>query len=133
VYGFKMEGNTVGLWIRDVSDVSVYGTGGCGCNANDTVYPQGYAVNPVPSMYRIQRSTNILFANVMDQGHNTGAGHPNMFNEVSCDTAIENTLVYDPGNVSASALGGAGRVRVTRPFDRPVYYWIGNQSAQCQN
>lgn len=50
VYGFKTEGNTVGLWMRDVHAVGMYGSGGCGCVPNSTRWPSGFD-QIFPTMY----------------------------------------------------------------------------------
>eukprot|EP00035_Acanthoeca_spectabilis_P001559 m.81023 g.81023 ORF g.81023 m.81023 type:complete len:1212 (-) comp10967_c0_seq1:393-4028(-) len=113
VYGFKTEGNTVALWVRDCDGILVSGAGGVGCVGNDTVWPAGFA--PIfPTLYRIQRSTGVLLANLMDQVHLLQETHPNMFNEHICDMRSVNTILWS---------GVDGKVdNVTRPFDRPVYF-----------
>ena len=50
VYGLKTEGRFVTLWVRDCDRISVFGTGGCGCSANDTVYPPDFAKGYPPTL-----------------------------------------------------------------------------------
>ena len=67
VYGLKTEGRFVTLWVRDCDDVSVFGTGGCGCSANDTIYPPRYAKGYPPTLYRVERTPNFQFSSLIDQ------------------------------------------------------------------
>lgn len=123
VYGFKTEGNTAGLWIRDCSNISLYGTGGCGCVGNKTVFPPSFEATAVPTMYRVQRSSNVLLANMMDQAHDLHPPNPirpNMFDESSCAMESVNMVLVEGSTSSESRF-------VTQPFDRPVIV-IVNQS-----
>ena len=115
VFGFKAEGNTVALWIRDCNNINMYGSGGCGCVQNDTVWPAQFEQD-FPTFYRIQRSSNVLLANVMDQGsQRRGDGSGNPFNEVGCDPNAENKIL---------AQTKAGKKILTDVFDRPVAFVI---------
>ena len=67
VFGLKTEGRFVTLWIRDCDDVAVFGTGGCGCSANDTVYPPDFSKGYPPTLYRVERTPSILFSSLIDQ------------------------------------------------------------------
>ena len=106
---------TVALWIRDCNNINLYGTGGCGCVQNDTVWPAPFEQD-FPTFYRIQRSSRILLANVMDQGsQRRGDGSGNPFNEVGCDPNAENKIL---------AQTKAGKKILTDVFDRPVAFFI---------
>jgi hypothetical protein len=67
VYGLKTEGRFVTLWVRDCDRVSVFGTGGCGCSSNDTVYPPDFAKGYTPTLYRVERTPNFQFSSLIDQ------------------------------------------------------------------
>lgn len=119
VYGLKTEGRFVTLWIRDCDDVSVFGTGGAGCSANDTIYPAGFAKGYPPTLYRVERTPSFLFASLIDQ-HSMVAysKYPNitdrphdMFDEAPCPPSITHILYVDGAQ--------------TRTFDRPALYIMG--------
>ena len=67
VFGLKTEGRFVTLWIRDCDDIAVFGTGGAGCSANDTVYPLDFVQGYPPTLYRVERTRSFLFASLIDQ------------------------------------------------------------------
>lgn len=113
IYGFKAEGNTVALWIRDCDNIKSFGSGGCGCVDNKTVWPPSFEQD-APSFYRIQRSTNILLANVMDQGSQRTKPEGNPFNEVGCNPNAENKILAE----------AKGEQILTDVFDRPVAFIV---------
>eukprot|EP00943_MAST-04B_sp_MAST-4B-sp1_P008413 g8413.t1 len=110
IYGFKSEGGTVGLWARDCANFSLFGTGGCGCVANNTRWPSTFEQD-FPTYYRIQRSKNVLLANIMDQGSRLTKPQNNPFNEIGCNPDSENKILVEDFN---------GEKMVTDVFDRPV-------------
>ena len=68
IYGYKGEGNYVQVWFKDCQDVVVIGYGG---NASpfpfNCPYPPHYAPY-APSIFRIERTPNIILGNLITQG-----------------------------------------------------------------
>lgn len=123
VYGLKTEGNFVTLWAHDCDQISIFGSGGAGCSANDTVYPAGFAQYP-PTLYRFERTPNFQFANLVDQHPFTPMGvsfknrHRDMFDEAPCPPEITHMLYDDQA--------GTSPIVQTIPFDKPALYIRGN-------
>ena len=107
IYGFKTEGNTVALNIINSKNVSLFGTGGCGCIPKSNVENR--------SLYMIQgNSSNILLANVVGQGSHYSAGINNPFGEEGCDPSEETRVRWESGSVTSPVL------------DRPVVFVIND-------
>jgi hypothetical protein len=123
IYGFKTEGNFVSLWVRGCDRVRLYGTGGCGCSANDTLsYPAGYASGYTPTLYRFENTPNYLIANLMDQGSllaDDVVPHPNEFNETACHASAFFILLDLPK-------GQGGEQLLTQALERPALVQRGN-------
>lgn len=78
LYGAKSEGNYVAVWIRDSHDITCHGYGGDATPfANSTRYPEGRA-QFMPTLFRVQRSTNVRLANLLDSGRITNASKPSV-------------------------------------------------------
>ena len=109
VYGFKTEGNTVALDIVGCTNVSLFGTGGCGCVPNSTV---GKGV----SLYQVRgNSSGVLLANVVGQGSRRSPAKNNPFGEAGCDPSRETRVRWEEGGVTTPVL------------DRPVLFWVGER------
>ena len=72
VFGFKKEGSTVSLWIRDSSDINLYGSphGSYTALQNMSQYPADFD-HYTPSLYRIERSNPFKFVGL---GGSDGCG-----------------------------------------------------------
>ena len=96
--------------LAEYDTFAVFGTGGCGCVANNTRWPSTFEQD-FPTYYRIQRSKNVLLANIMDQGSRLTKPQNNPFNEIGCNPDSENKILVEDFN---------GEKMVTDVFDRPV-------------
>ncbi|HUU92402.1 MAG TPA: glycosyl hydrolase family 28-related protein, partial [Phycisphaerae bacterium] len=110
IYGLKGEYNEPILWIRDSDHVRVFGYGG---NA---------AAFPGKSLFLVERTPNLLLANVVDHPRLSGSGSPNESSGVGVDPGKWHMIVEHPP-------GGADTIR-TRPMDRPVLYKRGEPKAE---
>lgn len=122
LYGAKSEGNYVAVWIRDSSDVTVHGYGGDATPfANTTRYPAGRA-DFVPSLFRVQRSSNVRLANVVDTGRVTGKDHPCTLVAAGSgvDPARWNAILWQ----DTDGLCASGACQTTNVFDRPVLWEV---------
>ena len=125
VYGLKTEGRFVTLWVRDCDRVSVFGTGGCGCSANDTVYPPDFAKGYPPTLYRVERTPNFQFSSLIDQHSmqplalypNISSRPKDMFDEGGCPPSITHMLYV--------AQGDGRPPQQTQTYDRPALYLFG--------
>ena len=91
IFGFKAEGNYVQIWVKDAASFWLQGYGG---NASPfpfaCSYPPGYAPYQ-PTLLRVERTPNLLIANVITQaGNDLGGGKCGIF-----DTGFAGTF-YDP-------------------------------------
>ena len=126
VYGLKTEGRFVTLWVRDSDRVSVFGTGGCGCSANDTILPPGFDASYPSTLYRVERTPSFQFSSLIDQHSmlsielypNITSRPKDMFDEAGCPPEIVHMLYV--------AQGGGAEPTQTRTFDRPALYLYGN-------
>ena len=128
VYGLKTEGRFVTLWVRDCDRVSVFGTGGCGCSANDTIYPPDFAKGYPPTLYRVERTPNFQFSSLIDQHsmyplskypNSTPTSRPrDMFAEGGCPPSITHMLYVAQGHGSPAMQ--------TQTYDRPALYLFGD-------
>jgi hypothetical protein len=124
VYGLKTEGRFVTLWIRDCDRVSIFGTGGCGCSANDTVYPQGFDASFPPTLYRVERTPNFQFSSLIDQHSMIALAKApdiedrpkDMFDESPCPPSITHMLYVAQSDAPPTQ---------TLAFDRPSLYVFG--------
>ena len=76
------------------ANFSLFGTGGCGCVANNTRWPSTFEQD-FPTYYRIQRCKNVLLANIMDQGSRLSKPQNNPFNEIGCNPDSENKILVE--------------------------------------
>jgi hypothetical protein len=124
-YGLKTEGRFVTLWMRDCDHISVFGTGGAGCSANDTILPPGFDASYPSTLYRVERTPNFQFSSLIDQHSMLPlATYPNittrpkdMFDEGGCPPSITHMLYV--------AQGGDLPPTQTQTFDRPALYLYG--------
>ena len=120
MYSLKTEGRFVTLWVRNADDVSIFGTGGCGCSSNDTVLPQGFASGWPATLYRVENTTNFQFASLVDQHSfvKVGKVRPrDVFDESPCPPSITHMLYVRRPDGSATQ---------TAAFDRPALYVEGS-------
>ena len=106
IFGFKTEGNTVALSIRDSDRIFMYGAGGCGC-----------APEQNQTQYRIVNSSNVLLANVMGQGGHATLPQDNPFGEVGCDPSVDRRISWSRAEEAYV---------ITPPYDRPVAFVVGD-------
>jgi len=79
MYSFKSEGNACVLWVRDSSNVTLFGSGGnAAALPLNASYSQGYIQEAPPSLYRVERSTGVRLLLLTDQGRVQG-GSPSDF------------------------------------------------------
>ena len=104
IYGLKGEYNEPILWVRDSDHVRVFGYGG---NA---------AALPDKALFVIERTPNLLLANLVDSPRLEGQGGPNESPGIGVDPHRWHMVIDRPT--------GGGEVR-TRPMDRPVVYRRG--------
>ena len=109
IYGLKGEYNEPILWIRDADHVRVFGYGG---NA---------AGLPGRSLFVVERTPNVLLANLVDSPRLEGQGGPNESPGIGVDPHQWHMVIERPP--------GGGEVR-TRPMDRPVVYKRGDPKAE---
>lgn len=110
IYGLKGEYNEPILWIRDCDHVRVFGYGG---NA---------AAFPGKSLFVIERTPNVLLANVVDHPRLSGKGSPNESPGIGVDPDRWHMIIERPP--------GGGDAIQTRPMDRPVLYKRGEPKAE---
>jgi len=110
IYGLKGEYNEPILWVRDSDHVRVFGYGG---NA---------AAFPGKSLFLVERTPNILLANVVDHPRLSGKGSPNESPGIGVDPDQWHMIIDHPP-------GGADTIK-TRPMDRPVLYKRGDPRAE---
>ena len=134
-YGAKSENNYVVLWVRDSDLVTVHGYGGNASPfANGSAYgpgfwpggPAGYA-QFMPSSFRVQRSTRVRLANLMEQGRVTTAARPSEFLAAGngTDPRLWNMVLQQDGEGVCDADATPGQCATTRVLDRPVLYEWG--------
>jgi len=76
VFGFKKEGSTVSLWVRDSSDINIFAAsqGSYTALQNTSQYPDGFD-RYTPSLYRIERTSPLKVVGA-GGGDGCGAGTP---------------------------------------------------------
>jgi hypothetical protein len=122
IYELKLEGRFVKLCVRDCDRVSVFGTGGCGCSSNDTIYLPDFAKGYPPTLYHIERTPNFQFSSLIVQHsmrprlqypNSTQLTHPrDMFDEGGCPPSLTHMLYVAQGHGSPALQ--------TQPYDRPT-------------
>ena len=118
LYGAKSEGNYVSVWIRDSSDVTVHSFGGdATAFANTTLYPPGRA-QFMPSLLRVQRSSRVRLANMVDVGRVTDDAQPCTLVAAGSGTPPQlwNMLLWQDTD------GICTNCTTTRVLDRPVLW-----------
>ena len=135
-FGAKSENNYAVLWVRDSADVSLHGYGGnAAAFANRSDLPggrrrDGRVPTYMPSLFRVQRSTNVRLANLVDAGRVTSATQPSAFVAAGngTDPREWNMLLRQDGDgyICDDSLERTKRCEATRVLDRPVYWeWSG--------
>jgi len=105
VFGIKSEGHVPPLWIRDSANILMSGHGGNLLPpAVSGVYPEHIAAY-TPSLYRIERSTNVTLANLWRYAR----GEPEEYEW--------SAVLWIDGN---------GTNHTATPCDRPVIYRVGS-------
>jgi len=103
LYGFKGEGNTFMLWVRNSDNISLFGYGG---NASG---------RPGSALFKIENTPNFLLANIVD--HPMTKGKPAIRGAVGTDPEKYHMIVEQTAN---------GSTIKTTPLDRPTLYKRGN-------
>ena len=106
IYGLKGEYNAPILWVRDSDHIRVFGYGG---NA---------AAFPGKSLFLIERTPNVLLANVVDHPRLSGRGSPKESPGIGVDPERWHIIIEHPP--------GSGDAIRTQPMDRPVLYKRGD-------
>ena len=123
---------------RDSDLVQLHGYGG---NAspftNKTLYHAGFPggrpenyIQSMPSLFRVQRSTRMCFANVMDEGRVTDEKKPSVFIAAGNETDPRswNAIMQQDGEGVCDPNVTPGKCTATRVLDRPVVWeWSGKQ------
>jgi hypothetical protein len=132
VYGSKSENNFVVMWIRDSDSVTIHGySGNASPFANDTKYHAGFIGGPsdyrqyMPSLFRVQRSTNVRFANLVGAGGRIG---PSNFVAAGnfTDPQTWNMVLRQDGEGICDADKTPKLCATSRVLDRPVLWeWSG--------
>ena len=104
VYGYKGEGNFRLVWIRDCDDIRIFGYGG-----NAAAYEK-------TSLFRVERTPDVLIANAVDQPRLPGKGSDDYWAGRGVDPREWHMII----EVTAE-----GEEIRTRPLDRPVLYRRG--------
>ena len=88
--------------------------------------PAGYA-QFMPSSFRVQRSTRVRLANLMEQGRVTTAARPSEFLAAGngTDPRLWNMVLQQDGEGVCDADATPGQCATTRVLDRPVLYEWG--------
>jgi hypothetical protein len=73
IYGFKGEGNSLVLWVRDSDNISLLGYGGNGAGL------------PGESLFLVENTPNFLFVNLLDHPRLSGKGVANHFAGIGVD------------------------------------------------
>eukprot|EP00041_Stephanoeca_diplocostata_P039365 m.1618360 g.1618360 ORF g.1618360 m.1618360 type:complete len:865 (-) comp25377_c0_seq9:4607-7201(-) len=138
LYGSKAESNYAVVWIRDSDRIAIHGYGGnAAAFANSTRYESGRA-QFMPSLFRVQRSTRVLMANLVDSGRVTDSQSPSVLVAAGngTDPAKWNMLLWQDFDgvceqtttVSHAShrIPTAKACTATKVFDRPVLWrWMG--------
>eukprot|EP00927_Polykrikos_kofoidii_P029249 TRINITY_DN2532_c0_g2_i1.p1 TRINITY_DN2532_c0_g2~~TRINITY_DN2532_c0_g2_i1.p1 ORF type:complete len:844 (+),score=112.04 TRINITY_DN2532_c0_g2_i1:34-2532(+) len=125
LYGAKSEGNYVALWIRDSDLVTVHGYGG---NAapfpNSTRYAKD-RVQYMPSLFRVQRSTRVLLANILNDERITSPTEPSTLVAAGdgYDPRLYNMILHQDSDDLCDPIVSPGKCQATRVLDRPVLWW----------
>ena len=133
VYGSKSENNFVVIWIRDSDSVVVHGySGNASPFSNKTRYHAGFIGGPndyrqfMPSLFRVQRSTNVRLANLV--GQEGGYTKPSNFIAAGnfTDPRNWNMVLRQDGEGVCDADKTPSLCETTRVLDRPVLWvWSG--------
>jgi hypothetical protein len=105
--------------------------------ANSSSYGPGFPGGPtdyaqfMPSSFRVQRSTRVRLANLVDAGRVTSAAHPSVFLAAGngTDPRLWNMVLRQDGEGVCDADATPGKCATTRVLDRPVI-WEWNGGAQ---
>ena len=153
LFGAKTEDNFVAVWIRDSRHVRVHSFGGdFSPFANSTRYPgtplfthpaAGYA-DYMPSTFRVQRSSDVRLANLVDTGRVTREGCFGGAASAACasvkptnlvaagygvDPRLWNMVLHQDGDArcdpaAAAAAGSQALCDATSVLDRPVIWSV---------
>jgi len=127
LFNAKSEGNYVVLWIRDSDLVTVHGYGGnAGAFPNTTRYKDGHA-QFMPSMFRIQRSTRVTLANLMNSERPYMEPSALVASGDAVDPRTYNMVLrQDRDGMCIPDVNGTDECEVTRVLERPVLWrWSG--------
>ena len=131
-YGAKSENNYPVVWVHDSDLVAVHGYGG---NASPFLNKTKGAHHLrrdnrraayMPSLFRVQRSTRVRMANLIDAGRVTDPNMPSSFVAAGngTDPRSWNMLLWQDGDeyCDPQVDGSRGRCGATRVLDRPVVW-----------
>ena len=134
-YGSKSENNFAVLWIRDSDSVTVHGYGGNASPfSNSTKYhagffpggPTNYA-QYMPSLFRVQRSTNIRLANLCGSERVTSDAKPSNFVAAGngTDPRTWNMILQQDEDSDCDPNETPNLCHATQVLDRPVLWEWG--------
>ena len=129
-FGAKSENNYVVLWVRDSDGVALHGYGG---NASPFLNKtrgaahlrrDGRAASFMPSLFRVQRSTHVRLANLIDAGRITSPTQPSEFVAAGngTDPTGWNMVLHQDGDALCDADQTPNLCATTRVLDRPVLW-----------
>ena len=123
MYGSKSEGNHVSVWIKNSRLVTIYGHGGNASPYPNTTVPPPDRAQFMPSLFRVQSSSQVTLVHLNNQERVTGPAHPS--------TLVAAGEGYDPAtwNMVLQQTGDDGwcdpaqepkRCSATAVMERPI-------------
>jgi hypothetical protein len=122
------------VWIRDSDSVTLHGYGGNACafsnktTGADHVRRDGRKAVYMPSLFRVQRSTNVRLANLIDAGRITSPTLPSTFVAAGngTDPREWNMILWQDGDAFCDPVMDPTQCSTTDVLDRPVVWtWNG--------
>lgn len=109
MYSVKTEGNACVLWIRNSTDITMFGSGGnAAALPLNASYSQGYTQGIPPSLYRVDEgSSRVRLVVPTDQGRTKG-GSPSDFPGEGFDPRTWSLVAWRSSNLSTPAGSGIG-------------------------
>jgi len=138
LYNAKSENNYAVVWIRDSDLISVHGFGGNYCPfSNSSSYndqdvrapflPSSYKPNYapfMPSSFRVQRSTRITLANIVNQERITGGTTSFISAGIGSDPQEYNMIIQQDMDAYCNPIETPHKCSASPVLDRPVLWRI---------
>merc|ERR1712217_936722 len=143
LYNAKSENNYAVVWIRDSDLISVHGFGGNFCpfpnsssyndfDARGQSYAQGYT-HFMPSSFRIQRSTRVTLANIVNVERVTGGTTSFISAGLGYDPRTYNMILNQDGEGECDPNQSPQLCSASPVLDRPVLWRLtrGRRMSHC--